>query len=129
MPKTDYVFTSESVSEGHPDKVADRISDSVVDLFLAIIRRTRAGRNPFAPDKQHLHHRLLEMGHSQARAVLVMYAWTGLISFTAVAVAFISVGYALLGFLVGLAGILIAIRPPVNRPLAAVKTLRTGTRN
>ncbi len=34
MPKTDYVFTSESVSEGHPDKVSDRISDSIVDLFL-----------------------------------------------------------------------------------------------
>ena len=34
MPKTDYVFTSESVSEGHPDKVCDRISDSIVDLFL-----------------------------------------------------------------------------------------------
>ena len=31
----DYLFTSESVSEGHPDKVCDRISDSVVDLFLA----------------------------------------------------------------------------------------------
>ncbi|MBM3600231.1 MAG: methionine adenosyltransferase [Alphaproteobacteria bacterium] len=35
MAKTDYVFTSESVSEGHPDKVCDRISDSVVDAFLA----------------------------------------------------------------------------------------------
>lgn len=35
MSKTDYVFTSESVSEGHPDKVSDRISDSIVDLFLA----------------------------------------------------------------------------------------------
>ncbi|MGE4063860.1 MAG: methionine adenosyltransferase [Rhodospirillaceae bacterium] len=34
MPKTDYVFTSESVSEGHPDKVCDRVSDSIVDLFL-----------------------------------------------------------------------------------------------
>ncbi|MGE3475389.1 MAG: methionine adenosyltransferase [Rhodospirillaceae bacterium] len=34
MSKTDYVFTSESVSEGHPDKVSDRISDSIVDLFL-----------------------------------------------------------------------------------------------
>lgn len=101
----------------------------VVDLFLAVIRRTRARRNPFAPDKEHLHHRLLEMGHSQSRAVLVMYAWTGLISFTAVAVAFVPVGYALLGFFVGLAGILIAIRPPVNRPLGVVKNLRTGTRN
>jgi len=34
LAKTDYVFTSESVSEGHPDKVSDRVSDSIVDLFL-----------------------------------------------------------------------------------------------
>ena len=35
VPKHDYVFASESVSEGHPDKVCDRISDAVVDTFLA----------------------------------------------------------------------------------------------
>jgi S-adenosylmethionine synthetase len=34
LVKADYVFTSESVSEGHPDKVCDRISDSIVDLYL-----------------------------------------------------------------------------------------------
>ena len=33
--RSDYLFTSESVSEGHPDKVADQISDAVVDLFLS----------------------------------------------------------------------------------------------
>jgi S-adenosylmethionine synthetase len=33
--RSDYVFTSESVSEGHPDKVADQISDAIVDLFLS----------------------------------------------------------------------------------------------
>ena len=33
--KGEYLFTSESVSEGHPDKVADRISDTVLDAFLA----------------------------------------------------------------------------------------------
>jgi S-adenosylmethionine synthetase len=32
--RNSYLFTSESVSEGHPDKVADQISDSIVDLFL-----------------------------------------------------------------------------------------------
>ena len=32
--RSDYLFTSESVSEGHPDKVADQISDAIVDLFL-----------------------------------------------------------------------------------------------
>ena len=35
VSRTNYVFTSESVSEGHPDKVCDRISDAVVDLYLA----------------------------------------------------------------------------------------------
>ena len=35
MSRTSFQFTSESVSEGHPDKVADRISDTVVDLFLS----------------------------------------------------------------------------------------------
>jgi S-adenosylmethionine synthetase len=35
LTRTSYVFTSESVSEGHPDKVADRISDTVVDAFMA----------------------------------------------------------------------------------------------
>ncbi|WP_340148759.1 methionine adenosyltransferase [uncultured Sneathiella sp.] len=35
MPAKNYLFTSESVSEGHPDKVCDRISDSIVDLYLS----------------------------------------------------------------------------------------------
>ncbi len=52
-----------------------------VDLVLAVVRRTRAGRSPFAPDKQHLHHRLLEIGHSHMRAVLIMWLWAGLIAF------------------------------------------------
>ena len=33
--RSEYLFTSESVSEGHPDKVADQISDAIVDLFLS----------------------------------------------------------------------------------------------
>ena len=58
-----------------------------VDLVLAVVRRTRAGRSPFAPDKLHLHHRLLEIGHSHVRAVLVIYLWTGALGFSAVALA------------------------------------------
>ena len=57
-----------------------------VDLLLAVVRRTRAGRSPFAPDKEHLHHRLMEIGHSHTRAVLIMYFWTALLAFGAVAV-------------------------------------------
>src|ERR1700739_2382831 len=36
MVRSDYLFTSESVSEGHPDKVCDRISDEVVDAFFRL---------------------------------------------------------------------------------------------
>ncbi len=43
MAKRDYVFASESVSEGHPDKVCDRISDAVVDTFLAADPQSRCG--------------------------------------------------------------------------------------
>ena len=53
----------------------------LADLLLAVVRRTRAGRSPFAPDKQHLHHRLLEIGHSQRRAVFIMWLWAALVAF------------------------------------------------
>jgi S-adenosylmethionine synthetase len=43
VAKRDYLFTSESVSEGHPDKVCDRISDAVVDTFLAADPQARVG--------------------------------------------------------------------------------------
>ncbi|KRF15354.1 UDP-N-acetylmuramyl pentapeptide phosphotransferase [Nocardioides sp. Soil797] len=52
-----------------------------VDLVLAVIRRTRRGEMFYQPDKQHLHHRMLEIGHSHRRAVLIIWLWTGLIGF------------------------------------------------
>ncbi|MFD3559377.1 MraY family glycosyltransferase [Streptomyces sp. NPDC058686] len=55
------------------------------DLVLAIVRRTWKGQSPFAADRGHLHHRLLEIGHSHSRAVLIMYFWAALLSFGAVA--------------------------------------------
>jgi UDP-GlcNAc:undecaprenyl-phosphate GlcNAc-1-phosphate transferase len=73
----------------------------LVDLALAVVRRTRAGRSPFAPDKQHLHHRLLEMGHSQRRAVLLLAGWAALIAFTSVLLAFVPLQWALAASLVG----------------------------
>jgi len=60
------------------------------DMVLAIVRRTRAGSSPFAPDKKHLHHRLLEIGHSQRRAVLVMYLWASLVAFGVVVMSLFS---------------------------------------
>ncbi|OEV00312.1 MULTISPECIES: MraY family glycosyltransferase [Streptomyces] len=61
------------------------IAIPVADLVMAIVRRTWNGRSPFAADRGHLHHRLLEVGHSHSRAVLIMYFWAALIAFGAVA--------------------------------------------
>ena len=44
----DYIFTSESVSEGHPDKICDRISDSVLDLYMSKDPQARCGVETFA---------------------------------------------------------------------------------
>jgi len=50
------------------------------DMVLAVIRRTAKGMSPFDADRQHLHHRLLNMGHSHRQSVLLMYLWTALFS-------------------------------------------------
>ncbi|HEV2345471.1 MAG TPA: MraY family glycosyltransferase [Actinocrinis sp.] len=52
----------------------------MADMIMAVVRRTKAGRSPFSADKEHLHHRLLQIGHSKQRAVLIMYLWAALIS-------------------------------------------------
>ncbi|WP_194817631.1 glycosyltransferase family 4 protein [Nocardia sp. XZ_19_385] len=56
----------------------------VLDLVLAIVRRVRAGVSFSTPDKMHLHHRLLQIGHSQRRVVLLIYLWVGVLAFGAV---------------------------------------------
>jgi UDP-GlcNAc:undecaprenyl-phosphate/decaprenyl-phosphate GlcNAc-1-phosphate transferase len=53
----------------------------MLDLLLAVVRRTRAGRSAFSPDKMHLHHRLLQIGHSHRRVVLLIYLWVGIVAF------------------------------------------------
>ncbi|WP_345761554.1 MraY family glycosyltransferase [Diaminobutyricibacter sp. McL0608] len=52
----------------------------LLDFGLAVVRRLRAGKSPFSADRKHLHHRLLDMGHSHLHAVLIFYAWTAVLS-------------------------------------------------
>ncbi|WP_405956447.1 MraY family glycosyltransferase [Streptomyces phaeochromogenes] len=61
------------------------IAVPAADLVLAIVRRTWRGQSPFAADRGHLHHRLLDIGHSHSRAVLIMYFWSALVAFGALA--------------------------------------------
>ena len=94
----------------------------LLDLVLAVVRRTRAGRSPFAPDKQHLHHRLLEIGHSQRRAVLIMWLWAGLVAFGTV-LASLYTGrwmWISLGVMALVTVTLTFVLPRVHRPEAEV---------
>jgi UDP-GlcNAc:undecaprenyl-phosphate GlcNAc-1-phosphate transferase len=101
-----------------------------LDVLLAIVRRTAAGRSPFAPDKQHLHHRLLERGHSHARAVLVMYLWSAVISFGATAWAFLSFqGFAISLSAVVLVAVVVTMNiPRLRRGEGTFTGLRRGVR-
>lgn len=47
----------------------------ILDTLMAIVRRARRGQHVFQADREHLHHRLLEIGHGHRQAVLIMYAW------------------------------------------------------
>lgn len=52
----------------------------LLDFTLAVLRRLRAGKSPFAADRKHIHHRLQDFGHSHLGSVFVFYLWTALIS-------------------------------------------------
>jgi UDP-GlcNAc:undecaprenyl-phosphate GlcNAc-1-phosphate transferase len=88
------------------------------DLALAVVRRTRAGRSPFAPDKQHLHHRLVEIGHSHRRAVLIMWVWAALVAFGGVLVSLYPGGTTWAILAAGLVGAIVAtfVLPVIQPP-------------
>ncbi|MEV4555986.1 MraY family glycosyltransferase [Kitasatospora sp. NPDC049285] len=91
----------------------------LADLLLAVVRRTWAGKSPFAADKQHLHHRLLEVGHSHSRAVLIMYFWAALIAFGTVAVSVTNTGRTVILTMAGLCLLgLVVLLVPRFRPRA-----------
>lgn len=89
-----------------------------VDMALAVVRRTRAGRSPFSPDKKHLHHRLVEIGHSQRRAVAIMWTWAAVVAFGSVAVGLYPRPLTWAGIGVALVGAILAtfLLPVLGRP-------------
>jgi UDP-GlcNAc:undecaprenyl-phosphate GlcNAc-1-phosphate transferase len=93
------------------------LSIPFIDLVMAVVRRSLRGRSPFSPDKMHLHHRLLAIGHSHRRAVLVMYFWAALLSFGAVG---LSITGGRVELLVGIAvllvlGVVVVLSPRARR--------------
>jgi UDP-GlcNAc:undecaprenyl-phosphate GlcNAc-1-phosphate transferase len=94
-----------------------------IDLLMAVVRRTWRGRSPFAPDKMHLHHRLLSIGHSHRRAVLIMYFWAALLSFGAVALSVIGGTVEVLVVIGALlvVGIVVVLSPRARRAAIAAR--------
>ena len=70
----------------------------LLDLVMAVIRRVSAGKSPFSPDRKHLHHRLLSLGHSQKKVVLVLYIWVGVAAFGAVGATVLPLGLTAIVF-------------------------------
>ncbi len=85
-----------------------------LDVLLAIVRRMRRGLGIHHADKEHIHHRLMDIGHSHRQAVLLMYLWSALISGCALAVAFID-GRLLVLAIVASAVLLAAVLPRLLR--------------
>jgi UDP-GlcNAc:undecaprenyl-phosphate/decaprenyl-phosphate GlcNAc-1-phosphate transferase len=76
----------------------------LVDMAFAFVRRTARGRGFDTPDKEHIHHRLLRLGHGPRRSVIILWAWTAILSslllfplFVHQVNAFIPIGAAALG--------------------------------
>jgi UDP-GlcNAc:undecaprenyl-phosphate GlcNAc-1-phosphate transferase len=59
----------------------------LLDLCLAVVRRTALGRSPWSADRGHLHHKLMDIGYSHRASVLLMYAWTCVLAFGGLAFA------------------------------------------
>ncbi|QHC59312.1 MraY family glycosyltransferase [Rathayibacter sp. VKM Ac-2760] len=88
----------------------------LMDFGLAVFRRLRAGKSPFSADRKHLHHRLLDMGHSHLHAVLIFYAWTAVVAFSCLLMFVVDVLWVPLGFLaVGLVVCTVVTLLPLSR--------------
>lgn len=86
----------------------------VLDLVWAVIRRLSQGRSPFSADKAHIHHRLLSLGHTHRRTVLVLYLWVSAVAFGAVSFSIVpapvAVGLSITALLVAFGATLIPLR-------------------
>jgi len=93
------------------------------DTTLTVVRRLARGRSVATADKEHLHHRLVEIGHSHRRAVLILYYWSALLAFAAVGVSLVpsSVLVAVLSAGVGL-GLVVALGGRLVRRVRGVRT-------
>jgi UDP-GlcNAc:undecaprenyl-phosphate/decaprenyl-phosphate GlcNAc-1-phosphate transferase len=73
----------------------------ILDTAFSIVRRAARGASPAAADKDHLHHRLVRLGHGQWRSVLILWSWTALLSGFVLYPAYTGQGNAIVPFGIG----------------------------
>ena len=86
----------------------------LLDVALAIVRRMRKGIGIAYADKEHIHHRLMDIGHTHRQAVLLMYLWSAPISGCALVVAFVD-GRTLVFVILATAVLVAAVLPRLIR--------------
>jgi UDP-GlcNAc:undecaprenyl-phosphate GlcNAc-1-phosphate transferase len=84
----------------------------ILDMCLAIVRRLSKGQSPMHPDRMHLHHRMLRIGHTVQGAVLILWGWASLIAFGSIMILFFKAQYVLIGFLIAAALLTVATMYP-----------------
>lgn len=89
-----------------------------LDLVSAYIRRTIAGRLWFQADKQHLHHRMLTLGHSHRAAVSLLWLWSAVIAFGVVIIGLTDTWWSYVLLAGGLAFAALLTFRPGRRPVA-----------
>ena len=90
----------------------------LLDVALAIVRRTREGRHPWTPDAQHLHHRMLRIGHGHRRAVLLLWLWAAVAALGSISFVFFDAVVAASGLVAAIVVALLLTRflPRVSVP-------------
>jgi UDP-GlcNAc:undecaprenyl-phosphate GlcNAc-1-phosphate transferase len=79
----------------------------ILDTAFAIVRRSVRRSRVSAPDKEHLHHRLMRLGHGHQRSVVILWAWTAILSGLVLLPTFTNEGNAVIPF--ALAGLVVAL--------------------
>lgn len=88
----------------------------VLDMMMAIVRRLRKGQSPMHPDRMHLHHRMLRIGHSVRGAVLILWGWAALIAFGSIMLLFFTPWHVFIVFAVAAVILTVATMSPyLNR--------------
>jgi UDP-GlcNAc:undecaprenyl-phosphate GlcNAc-1-phosphate transferase len=101
----------------------------IADMAFAFVRRTARGTSFHTPDKDHLHHRLLRLGHGPRRTVLILWAWTAVLSGLVLSPLFAGAGNSVIPFLLvaGALALYTLFHPAVRRNGAAAEDESAAT--